>query len=73
MDGNKPSFLTEDSGKPSSMRLVSVMFAVAAIGLAASDAAMLWYGLQPGNQMMVLYFLGASLGGKLWQKYMEHR
>ena len=67
-------FLTEDSGKPSAMRLTSVMFAMAAIGLAASDAAMAWYQVESqGNTMMVLYFLGASLGGKLWQKHMENR
>ena len=69
----RPGYLTEADGKPSSMRLVSVLFALAAIGLAINEAALTWHEIGTGNHTLVLYFLGASISGKIGQKFMEQK
>ena len=65
-------YLTEDTGKRSAMRLMSLLFALTAIALAANEAALLWQS-QQGNVMLVVYFLGAALTGKVGQKFMEKK
>ena len=71
---SRPGMFTEDNGKPSSMRLISLLLALAAIGLAGNEAALAWAGqAEQGNMTLVLYFLGASIGGKIGQKFMEQR
>ena len=70
----RAGMFTEEDGKPSTMRLISLLLALAAIALAGNEAALAWAGQgDAGNMTLVLYFLGASIGGKIGQKFMERR
>ena len=71
MSTDSPRVLEEADGKPSTMRLISLLFALAAIALAGNEAALIWSGLSTGNYSLVLYFLGAAIGGKFAQKFIE--
>ena len=77
----KPTLMDDQTGKPSTMRFLSILFGLAAVGLAASEAALLWHvttnqvapapGAGPGNYQLILYFLGAAIVGKSSQKWLE--
>ena len=61
--------LQETNGKPSSMRQVMVLLCLASIGIAV-------YGMYQGYDLIGLsslcgMFLGAGVGGKVWQKGKE--
>ena len=63
------SFLTEDNGNKSTMRLMCMMFAVAAI---VCGGWIIYAEVTTDNAMLVFgSFLGGALGGKVGQKFME--
>ena len=66
----KPTtFMTDDSGHPSSMRLMSVLALVTAAVLAF--VSVFGWGSGSGNTELVLYFLVAVFGPKAVQKFAE--
>ena len=65
--------LRDDTGKPSTSRWLSLLAMLTAMLLAANHAALLWQGHAPESPMLTLYFLMASIGGKVGHKAVELR
>lgn len=65
----KVSFLTDDEGNLSSMRMMSFIALLAAIGLAAAP----FIGSSEGDPMHVFYFLLAAFAPKALQKIAEKK
>ena len=65
----KKSFMTDDDGNPSSMRMMSMAALVAAICLAFMEA------LDKGDvgSEIILYFLVAAFAPKAFQKFAEKK
>lgn len=68
--GNNPkSYMSDDQGNPSSMRLMS-MLALIMAGILAVAPVFGWSG---GNSEHVLYFLVAAFAPKAVQKFAEKK
>ena len=65
--------LQDHNGKPSTGRWLALLAMLTAIGLAANHATLAWAGKESDDLTLVLYFLLASMGGKLGQKIIEMR
>ena len=63
------NWLTDDTGKRSSMRLLSAVALVAAVALAFLDL----FGIGEVDSEIVLYFLVAAFAPKAVQKFAERR
>lgn len=63
--------MTDHQGKPSHMRRMTLLAAVVAAGLAANEGAMLWYGIEGSNQLLIMQFLVAAFGGKVGAQILE--
>lgn len=61
--------MNEQSGKPSSMRLMC-MFALIVAAVLAANKACGWYG-DGGDNSLILYFLAAAFGPKAVQRFAE--
>lgn len=64
-------FFSDDEGNPSSMRLMSFLSLLTAIGLAFS--MIMGWGKHNGNTELVLYFLIAAFVPKAVQKFAEKK
>ena len=67
--GARVNWLTDDTGKRSSMRLLSAVALVAAVALAFLDL----FGIGEVDSEIVLYFLVAAFAPKAVQKFAERR
>lgn len=65
-----PSYMKDESGKPSSMRLMSVLALVVAAALAFVE--MFEWGSTESKSELVLYFLLAAFAPKAIQKFAEN-
>ena len=63
------TYLSDDAGKPSSMRLMSLLALIFA-GILAFNQALGWRG-DGGDSELILYFLVAAFGPKAVQKFAE--
>lgn len=63
------SWLTDDQGNPSSMRLMSILALSVAAGLAAIEV--FGWGSDADKTELVLYFLIAAFAPKAVQKFVE--
>ena len=61
------SYLNDNEGKPSSMRLMSMLLLVVASGLAVLTA----FGIAAGPPEHILYFLLGAFAPKAVQKFAE--
>ena len=64
-----PSYMRDESGKPSSMRLMSVLALLVAAALAFVE--MFEWGSTESKSELVLYFLVAAFAPKAIQKFAE--
>lgn len=64
-----PSYLDDDSGNPSSMRLMSMLALIVAAGLAFVEV--FEWGSAESKSELVLYFLVAAFAPKAVQKFAE--
>lgn len=69
LGSDSKSFMSDDQGNPSSMRLMS-MLALIIAGLLACAPVFGWSG---GNSEHVLYFLVAAFAPKAVQKFAEKK
>ena len=65
------SWLTDDQGSPSSMRLMSMLALLIAGGLACVEV--FGWGSKSGSTELVLYFLVAAFAPKAVQKFAENK
>ena len=68
-EANAKSYLTDDQGAPSSMRLMSILALIVAAGLACVEV--FGWGTGEKNTELVLYFLIAAFAPKAVQKFAE--
>lgn len=66
-----PSYMKDESGKPSSMRLMSMVSLLVAAGLAVIEV--FEWGSAESKTELVLYFLIAAFAPKAVQKFAEDR
>lgn len=68
---NNKSYLSDDQGNPSSMRLMSILALVVAAILAAVEV--MGWGSGESKTELVLYFLVAAFAPKAVQKFAERK
>ena len=66
-----PSYLDDDKGNPSSMRLMSMLALIVAAGLAFVEV--FEWGSAESKSELVLYFLVAAFAPKAIQKFAESK
>ena len=71
MSDSGKGYLTDDTGNPSSMRLMSMLALVVAAVLAGVEV--LGWGSGESKTELVLYFLVAAFAPKAVQKFAENR